>query len=496
MHRFSVGIGLFGVGLLITGCGGDGPVPPEAENGPPAIAGELGAELDEDGAAEIDVLAAASDPDGDALEAVLLSGPAHGVAEARATGFRYVPEADYNGTDAFTVAVRDGRGGQASATVGLVILPVNDRPVAAEDAAAGYEDEAMVLDVLANDVDVDGDTLAVAVVGAPGHGTAVAASGGIRYEPAPDFWGADTLRYSATDPSGAADTARVTVTVQTVDDPPVAAPDSASVPEDGSVLVDVLANDTDIDTGVLSIGSVQPGAHGTTAVEAGQVRYTPDPAWVGVDSFTYEARDGTSADTGVVTVTVTAVNQRPVAVDDGAALAEDESVVVDVLANDSDPDGDSLSIVGGIAPDHGTVAHASGTLHYTPYRNYNGTDTFRYFIDDGAGGRDTATVSVTITPVQDAPWPRDDSVTVAQDGSVLIDVLANDIDVDGDTLTLTGSIFGPGHGTVTVESEQLRYTPYPGYTGPDEIIYFVTDGIESGIGATVYITVVAADGGL
>lgn len=477
---------------------GDDSIPPEPNQQP--TLDPVSVTVNEDESATVDVLASATDPDGGTLVIASFDAPAHGTVTETDAVLTYTPYADYHGPDQFGVRVSDGQGATVSGTVNLTVVPVNDPPVAVDDAATVDEDETAALDVLANDTDVDGDALVITDATAS-RGSAALVADAVRYSPIPDFAGADTVLYSISDGAGGTASAIVAITVAPVADAPVAADDSAAVEEGGSVLVDVLGNDTDADGDALQVASVGPPAHGTAGEEDGQVRYAPEAGFTGDDAFTYVVSDGTGlADTAAVHVTVTRVNHAPVAGDDALTVEEDGSGSVAVLANDSDPDGDSLSIAGFIHPAHGSVSTLGDEVVYSATEtHYNGDDSFRYILADAAGAVDTATVSVTITPVDDMPQPMPDSATVQADGTVLIDVLANDIDVDGDSLRAGSTMYypdgiiPPDHGTAVWEDGQVRYTPDPGYTGTDTFIYWMTDG-QSTLGEDVYITVVAAAG--
>ncbi len=233
-----------------------------------------------------------------------------------------------------------------------------------------------------------------------------------------------------------------------MNDDPVANDDTATVAEDSSANpINVLANDNDgVDDGeTLTIigASITDPAHGTaalgTGVNAGKIVYTPDANYFGSDSFDYSISDGNGGtDTATVSITVTNVNDDPVANDDTATVAEDSSAnPINVLANDNDgvDDGETLTIIGASITDpaHGTAALGTGVnagkIVYTPDANYFGSDSFDYSISDGNGGTDTATVSITVTNVNDDPVANDDTATVAEDSSANpINVLANDND--------------------------------------------------------------------
>ena len=181
-----------------------------------------------------------------------------------------------------------------------------------------------------------------------------------------------------------------------------------------AVTVDVLANDTDPDGDTLSLVSAGKPDHGTAEVVDGNLVYTPDAAWAGVDTVTYTVTDGDKTATGTLTVTTKAgppVNHAPVPQDDFADTGAGQAVTVDVLANDTDPDGDTLSLVSAGKPDHGTAELVDGKLVYTPATGWAGVDTVTYAVTDGDP---TATGTLTVTtakapPVNRAPKPVEDT---------------------------------------------------------------------------------------
>src|SRR3989441_421196 len=199
---------------------------------------------------------------------------------------------------------------------------------------------------------------------------------------------------------------------------PIAANDSATTTEDTPISIDVRLNDSDPDGNPLTLLSVSQPSHGTSVIAttgpgAGTVTYQPQANFAGTDSFAYTISDGTATATAVVTVTVTAVNDAPTAVNDVAATLEDTEVAIDVLANDSDVDGDAITVSAVGGPAHGsttivTIGPNTGRVSYLPSPNFVGTDVFTYTITDGHGGTATATVAVTVTPVNDGPVAMND----------------------------------------------------------------------------------------
>ncbi len=180
---------------------------------------------------------------------------------------------------------------------------------------------------------------------------------------------------------------------------------------------------------------------------------------------------------------------------DTATTAEDTAVIIPVLANDTDPTGQPLTITGATAPNGTVTLNDDGTVTYTPNPDFNGEDTITYSVTDPDGNTATSTVAVTVTPVNDAPVATDDAATTAINTAVIIPVLANDSDVDGDTLTIQG-LPTSDQGTIVVNGDgTITFTPNAGFTGDASIAYTVTDGNGGTDDAVVAITVTPATGG-
>ncbi|MBN2442825.1 MAG: tandem-95 repeat protein, partial [Spirochaetales bacterium] len=441
----------------------------------------------------INVLSNDSDPDNDTLTIASVGSAAHGATVITMGQIRYTPTTNFFGIDSFSYTVSDGNGGSDTATVTVTVNGVNDNPAATNDSAATNEDSQVDIDVLSNDTDVDGDTLSIANAGTASNGTTAIISGQIRYTPNANFSGTDSFMYTASDGNGGTDIATVTITITGINDNPVAFNDSATTNEETQVLINVLANDTDVDGDTLTISNAGTASNGITAIISGQIRYTPDTNFYGTDTFSYTVSDGHGgSDTATVTVTVNGVNDDPVAVNDSAATNEESPVTINVLNNDTDADGDSLNIASVGSASHGATVITMGQIQYTPDTNYNGTDTFSYSVSDGNGGTDTATVTVTINGVNDNPVAFDDSGTVNEDSQTYVDVLNNDTDIDGDTLTIAG-VGTASHGTAVSTMGQIRYTPAANYNGPDTFTYTVSDGHGGTDNAAVTITVNAVN---
>jgi hypothetical protein len=451
------------------------------------------ASTNEDTPVTIPVLANDSDIDADPLT-VTTASAANGVVTINADGtISYTPGANFNGTDTITYTISDGNGGTSTATVTVTVNPLNDPPVAANDAATTDEDTPVTIPVLANDSDVESDPLTVTAASAPNGTVTINADGTISYTPNANFNGPDTITYTISDGQGGNSTATVTVTVNSMNDPPVAANDTASTDEDTSVTIPVLANDSDVDGDPLAVTAASAVNGSVTINPDGTISYTPNAHFNGPDTITYTISDGNGgASTATVTVTVNAVNDPPVAANDTASTNEDAPVTIPVLANDSDPEGNPLTITAAIAANGTVTTNPDGTISYTPNPNFNGTDTITYTISDGQGGTSTATVSVTVNPVEDPPVAANDIATTDEDTPVTISVLANDVDPDGDPLTVTTAM--ASNGTVTINADgTIGYMPNANFNGTDTITYTISDGNGGASTATVTVTVKAVN---
>ncbi len=463
------------------------------------------------------VLANDTDVEGTALTATLVTDVASGSLALNANGgFTYTPVANFNGPVTFTYKASDGALFSNTVTVTINIAAVNDAPVAVLDNYAVNEDTPLTVSpgagVLANDTDVEGTALAAVLVSAPATGSlTLNGTGGFSYTPALNVNGAVTFTYKAND--GAADSNVVTVTINiaAVNDAPAAAADNYNGTEDTTLVVPLasglLTNDSDTENDALTAILVSPPSSGSLSFSGnGNFSYTPAPDFFGPMTFTYKVSDG-SAESAPATVTlnIAGVNDVPVAADDpDYTTAEDTPLVVPaaagVMANDSDADGNPLtaSIVSGSGPALGDLTlNADGSFRYVPLLNYFGTISFQYKLNDGTADSNVATVTITITPVNDVPVARPDSYAVNEDGTLTVElaasVLVNDSDDDGTPL-ISELVDGPAHGTLQLDGDGgFAYDPAPDFFGTDTFTYKATDGVADSNVVTVTITVTAVN---
>jgi VCBS repeat-containing protein len=459
---------------------------------------------------ENDVLHVA-DANADAADGISpVSGPSHGTVTLYANGsFTYKPALNYHGSDYFTYRVCDNGSPEPkcsveTATVNVTINPVNDDPTANAQSITTDEDTSKAITLTGDDV--DGDTLTFSIVSGPSKGQLSGTGASLTYTPQANYNGPDSFTYKVDDGALESSVATVSITVDAVNDTPKAKNDTAEADEDTATVINVLAGDSDVDGDALSVvrGSLSDPANGSVEVitsgnDQGKILYTPDLNYNGPDSFTYRASDGTAnSDPATVSVNVRAINDDPEAEDDLYATDEDTPLTINasngVLSNDSDTDSDVLEAEVISGPTNGMLTlHPDGSFTYTPNANFNGVDSFTYKAVDPSNGEASATVTVTIHAKNDAPVAGDDPASTDEDTATVIDVLANDSDVDSANLTAAVAD-EPANGELTPNANgSFTYTPNANYNGSDSFTYRANDGTSNSAAATVSINIDAVN---
>ncbi|MCX8792823.1 tandem-95 repeat protein [Vibrio parahaemolyticus] len=524
------------------------------------------------------------------------NGPANGTVSVNPDGsVTYTPNDNYHGTDSFTYIVTSG-GVSESTTVSVDVTPVNDAPVAKDDIATTQEDTAVTIDVLPNDSDVDGDKLSIESASVPKEqGTVEVVNGKLVFTPAENFNGHAEITYTVTD-GELTDEAKVSVTVNPVNDAPTIKVDAVESITENAVSTDTVVatltvRDTDTPEDQLTVSlennsngyfvlvgnevkltqagvdavnndelnlkdltisaSVSDGVNPTAndsdslivnrvndaptvenaiadqelsedfatytidlndafkdsdsalnfsvsgnsniqvAIVNGIATITPTADWNGSEALTFTATDP-SGESVSQTVNFTVA---PVAdiVADKATVVEDTPTIIKVLGNDTfEGDDQVVSLDTNNGPANGTVSvNPDGSVTYTPNDNYHGTDSFTYIVTSG-GVSESTTVSVDVTPVNDAPVAKDDIATTQEDTAVTIDALPNDTDIDGDKLSIQSASVPETQGKVEIVDGKLVFTPAENFHGDAEITYTITDGALTDQ-ATVNVTVNAVN---
>ncbi|HFI9399193.1 TPA: tandem-95 repeat protein, partial [Vibrio parahaemolyticus] len=551
---------------------------------------------EEDTAVTIDVLVNDSDVEGDALSIQSASVPKEqGTVEVVDGKLVFTPAENFNGEATISYIVTDGDLTD-EAKVSVTVTPVNDSPVAVDDTTSIQEDTAVTIDVLTNDTDVDGDKLSIESASVPKEqGTVEVVDGKLVFTPAENFNGDAEITYTVTD-GELTDEAKVTVTVNPVNDMPTIKVDAVeSITEDAvstdTVLATLMVRDTDTPEDQLTVSlennsngyfvlvgnevkltqagvdavnndelnlkdltisaSVSDGVNPTASdsdslvvnrvndvptvenaiadqvlsedfdaytidlnevfkdsdsslefsvsgnnsiqisIVNGVATINPTADWNGKETITFTATDP-SGESVSQTVNFTVA---PVAdiVADKATVVEGMPTIIKVLGNDTfEGDDKVVSLDTNNGPANGTVSvNPDGSVTYTPNDNYYGADSFTYIVTSG-GVSESTTVSVDVTPVNDAPVAKDDTAITDEDTPVTIDVLPNDTDIDGDKLSIQSASVPETQGKVEIVDGKLVFTPAENFHGDAEITYTITDGALTDQ-ATVNVTVNAVN---
>ncbi|QJW83471.1 tandem-95 repeat protein [Ramlibacter terrae] len=417
---------------------------------------------------------------------------AHGtvtIVDATAGTVLYTPNANYNGTDSYTYTVTSG-GVTETATVIVNVTPVDDAPTfGGATTGSGNEDAGLISGTLTVADSADGMAApGFIVTGNPAHGTATinATTGTWRYTPTADYNGADSFTVTVTDDAGNTATQVISLTVAAVAD---IAPNSATTDEDTSVTRNLLANDS-FENADATIVAVTNGTNGTVTIidaELGTVRYTPNANFSGTDTYTYTVSSGGVTETATVTVTVSPVNDPTTFGGASGSGAEDAAAITGTLTV-ADADGittPAFTVTGNGAHGTATIDATTGAWTYTPNADYNGADSFTVRVTDNAGNQTTQVISPVVTPVVDAV---NNTISVAEDGSVTTPVLLNDTFSGTPSIT---AVTNGANGTVTIvdaAAGTVLYTPNANFSGTDTYTYTVTSGGVTET-ATVSVTV-------
>jgi hypothetical protein len=433
----------------------------------------------------VSVVLNASDPDGNPLNYILVTLPAHGVLTGTAPNLTYSPAVNYNGTDQLSFKVNDGQLESAIATVSISVSPVNDPPTAMNASFAVTAGATVNITLGASDV--DGDALTYRVAGAPAHGSLTGIAPNLTYLPATNFNGTDAFTFNVSDAQSQSALATVSITIAPVNHSPTAAAGSLMVAEDSTAGVTLTGSDVDGDS--LSYTVVSAPIHGTLTGTAPGLLYRPQSNYFGPDAFTFKVSDGKSeSPVATVSITVTSVNDAPVG----------QSRNVNVLANTpasialigSDADGDPLSYEVASLPAHGTLTGQPPLLTYTPQWNYWGSDSLAFTVRDGQASSAPATISISVKKNNSPPNGRGKKVNTAQGTPLAISLEADDPDWDSVTYQVVSA---PANGSLSGETPNLIYTPTPEFTGEDRIVFLVNDGIADSTPTVVSIAVVPRD---
>lgn len=359
----------------------------------------------------------------------------------------------------------------------------NIAPIANSKLLAGFEDTPIDFELTGRDP--DGGYITYRITTAPTNGKLTGNPPNLTYTPNPDFTGNDSFTFVTSDGYLDSKTAGVQITISATNDSPSAENKTAETDEDKPVEIVLSGSDPDDDP--LTFRIVDNPQNGQLAVNLPNVTYTPKADFNGADSFTYVSNDGTSdSPSATVNITIMAVNDPPIA--DNASVEANEDSFAIIALTGRDPEGNPITYSIIDYPQKGKLTGTIPNVIYTPDADYNGTDKFTFKVNDGLLDSQTATITITVKPVNDKPVADSISVTTKEDTFIRITLTAKDIDAQIQTLGYE-IVDRPKNGVLSATPPFIIYTPNKDYYGSDSFTFTARDSFEKSDPATVTITI-------
>jgi len=452
-------------------------------------------QTNEDTSVIINVLDNDNDADNDVLTVTdaHTTTPGGMVSLNRDNTLTFVPVSDFNGEVNLFYTVNDNHGSIASASVTVIINPVNDLPVAINDTAETTEDSAITIQVLSNDFVGDFGELKVTFASSSKGQVSINTDNTLTFIPTENVNGSALISYTISDEKGSTSSAEVNVSILAVNDAPDLSNDTVQTNEDTSVVIKILDNDSDADNDVLTVTDAHTTTPGgmVSLNKDNTLTFVPVSDFNGEVNLSYTVTDSHgSIESASVTVIINPINDLPVAINDTAETIEDSAITINVLNNDFDGDFDELKVTFASSSKGRITINTDNTLLFTPTENVNGSALITYTISDEKGGTSSAEVNVSILAVNDAPDLSNDTVQTNEDTPVIINILDNDNDVDNDALTVTDvHTITPG-GMVSLNRDNtLTFVPVSNFNGEVNLSYTVNDSHGSIANASVTVII-------
>ncbi|WP_173974598.1 tandem-95 repeat protein, partial [Magnetospirillum sp. LM-5] len=441
----------------------------------------------------------ATDIDGAIVSYELVGDATHGSVTVNADGsYSFTPDADWNGSDSFTVRVYDDKGGFSDQEVTVDVAAVADEAVITVSNTEGVEDSTITGQISISDA--DGGVASVEFITVPEHGVLeFTQDGQYRFTPDPDWNGTDSVTIRVTDAKGGTTEQTIELNVAAVNDAatsdgiviegsdtPV---ESVAISEDSGLTfaVDV----TDAEGGAVDIAFADNPNGSVTVNDDGTFTFTPTGDFTGATELTYTVTDSEGmTTTNTVTINVGAVEDEAVVTATGGSGAEDNVVTGTISATDVDGGVVSIELVGDAA--HGSVTvNADGTYSFSPDENWNGTDSFTVLVTDANGGTTEQTVTVNVGAVEDEAVVTVTGGEGSEDGVVTGSISATDVDGGIASIELVGDA---AHGSVELNPDgTYSFTPDADWNGTDSFTVVVTDANGGTTEQTITVNVEAVN---
>jgi VCBS repeat-containing protein len=356
---------------------------------------------------------------------------------------------------------------------------VNDAPVVSAFTYVAFEDMSASENIGEFDFDIENETISYQLISSPAHGIAILNEDGVlEYTPNANYNGTDSISYQVCDASGACTLSELEILVLSVNDNPIAQPDFITIQEDESAIGIIEDLVTDADNESLFFGTMISPSNGMLVIQNnGNYTYTPNGNFSGTDQFTYLVCDGTGiCDTATIHVTVVSVNDAPTAVNDSLTINEEETIELNLAANDFEIENQQMSyeLVGSSSLGSITLS-TQGTLYFEANENAYGTESLTIHVCDSEGLCSESEVLITINPINDLPTISLEAFSLEEDSQISIDLANYVSDIEGSALNF--ALIGNAENGMIEFSQTgiVSYIPNENYFGNDTIAFTVCD---------------------
>ncbi len=418
----------------------------------------------------VEIVLAGTDNEDDELTFRIMDNPQNGWVDGETPTVTYTPNGDFAGSDSFSFSVSDLLSESAPAIVDITVTPVNDSPVAMEESIFLPMNVVSNITLDGRDPDHTQEQLTYGVLAGPNYGSLTGTPPEISYTPPLDFLGDDYIVWDVSDGS-LSSTGVIRITVTDGNIPPDVEDDWIEVDANVSTDITLTATDYEDDELTWSVGH-QPGSGILTGV-APNLTYTPNPGFTGGDNFSYRAHDADS-DSNPATIWIQVTANPPSADDQSVSVAENGFLAI--TATGSGEGELTYHIQSG--PQHGDLSGTMPNVTYTPHVDYNGSDSFTFFVNDTFMDSPDATVDITITGTNDPPVAQDETFNVRPEVGRDFGLQAHDPETSRDDLAFV-VLAGPYNGTLTGTIPDLTYTSDANFEGIDFVVFSASDGLLS-----------------
>ncbi len=422
----------------------------------------------------IDFILTGRDPDGSSVTFRITSQPKSGKVTGNTPNLTYTPNSNFTGEDSFTFVVSDGYAESSTAVVNITVFESNDAPSADPKAVTTEEDKAV--DIVLTGSDPDEDTLTFSIVKQPQNGILSGTPPNVTYTPNADFGGTDSFTYVANDGISNSPEETVTISVGSVDDPPIADSPDKPIELDEDSMIQITLTGKDPEGKSITFAITDYPKNGTLSGVPPTVLYTPNDDFSGKDEIKFTVSDGVlTSEKATIQITVKPANDKPIANNMSVTTKEDTFIRITLTATDIDAQIQTLGFEVVNKPKNGVLSSKAPYLIYTPNKDFFGTDSFTFTAQDSYEKSDPATVTITVEPVNDIPIAKAQFIEIDEDEK--INIVLSGSDPDGEELIYKIAT-NPTDGALLGTEPNMEYTPNLNYYGDDYFSFVVSDGIQ------------------